>query len=297
MPIVCQDLTFQGSVPVQAGPACPQCSADCVKKLRDERVNPLIKKIEPALARPAWFIALDRDGTLVPIVDEPACAIVADTIRRVVTDLAGEPGVRVAVVSARGARRLASDFDPSRVVLAGSYGLEILFPGGAQFVHPVASEAVPQLGAVKQEIQRLLPPETGVILEDHGLSLCLHWHRVEPARQALVHDVASRLKQAFPEVWFKAMPTSYEVQPPVEWDKGRALSEIESRLGIDSATTSYVYAGDSDTDEVAFKWVNARGGVSIRVGAAVPTEASLQLNEPADVETLLKHLLSLRHRR
>jgi trehalose 6-phosphate phosphatase len=291
--IVCQDLTWQGSVPVEADPGFPPGAVDLVKDWCDERVNTLINKIKPALARATWFIALDRDGTLVPIVDEPARAIVTDAVRRVVTDLAAEPGVRVAVVSARGTRRLAADFDPGRVVLAGSYGLEILFPGGAKFVHPAASAAVPQLGAVKQEIQRLLPYETGVILEDHGVSLCLHWHCVEPDRQALVHDIASRLKQAFPEVWFKTMPTSYEVQPPVEWDKGRALDEIESRLGMDSTSTAYVYAGDSDSDEVAFQWVNARGGVSIRVGAPLPTNASLQLDEPADLEELLRDLLSL----
>lgn len=254
----------------------------------------LIKKIKPALARDSWLVALDRDGTLVPIVEDPAEARVPDSVRHTAMDLAAEPGVWVAVVSARGLPGLMADFDPSRIILAGSYGLEISFPDGARFVHPVASKAVPYLKAVKQEIQRLLPAETGVILEDHGVSLCLHWHRVPPGKRPLVHDVASRLQQAFPEVWFKSMPTSYEVQPPVKWDKAQALSEIEARLGMDSTNTAYVYAGDSESDEVVFQWVNGRGGVSIRVGAPASSDAFIRLPAPADLEVLVRDLLALR---
>ncbi len=82
-------------------------------------MSSLISELKPILARDTWLIALDRDGTLVPIVDDPAEAVIQDGLRKTLHALAQEPGVHVALVSARGVlfRNGASDAEPRRKCL------------------------------------------------------------------------------------------------------------------------------------------------------------------------------------
>ena len=257
-------------------------------------MSSLIQQLAPILERETWLLALDRDGTLVPIVDDPAEAVIQDSARTTVLALAEEPGVHVALVSARGLAGLREDLDPGRVILAGSYGLEISFANGQKFIEPTASRAVPRIRELRQALSNLLAEETRVIVEDHTVSLCIHWHNVSEDQRPLVHAAVAKLQPAYPDLYFKLMPTSYEIQPEVSWDKGCALAEIEKTLALESEKTAYVYAGDFHTDEPAFRWVNSRGGASIKVGVSGSTAARSHLATPAHLWHLLEELVIFR---
>lgn len=254
----------------------------------------LIDELRSILTGQAWLIALDRDGTLAPIVPDPAQARIPGEVGDTVAALARQPGVHVAIVSARGLPGLSEDFDPELVILAGSYGLDISFPSGERFTEASALRSKAPLTRVKERFSRLVAAESRLILEDHAVSLCLHWHMVPVDRQVMVHDLVGGLTREFPELRFKRMPTSYEVQPPVPWDKAHALSEIEQRLNIDRGRTAYLYAGDSQSDEAAFQWVNSRAGASIKVGISGSTAAAFTVPAPSDLWRLLEEVLSFR---
>src|SRR5262249_19103049 len=103
---------------------------------------------EKLLTKPL-FVAIDRDGTLVPYQTDPGEAIVEPDVRAVVNDLADVPNVIAAVVSARGTTQLKKDFGNEKVILASSYGLELSFPGGEVLVQPEVEAARTPLQQVK----------------------------------------------------------------------------------------------------------------------------------------------------
>jgi trehalose 6-phosphate phosphatase len=45
----------------------------------------------------------------------------------------------------------------------------------------------------------------------------------------------------------------YEIQPKVDWDKGRAVQYLRQALGVDGPEFISLYLGDDITDEDAFK--------------------------------------------
>ena len=81
-----------------------------------------------------------------------------------------------------------------------------------------------------------------------------------------------------------------ELQPAVDWNKGKALIWLSDKLGLDFERFQHIYLGDDTTDEDAFRALHGRG-VGIRVAAAnEPTAADYRLDDPAQVEHFLQQL-------
>jgi trehalose 6-phosphate phosphatase len=236
-------------------------------------------------------IALDRDGTLVPYADRPEEAQVTPELREVLHKLAAEPGVYVAIVSARSVAQLRADFDSSKIILAGNYGVEVMLPDGRFLVQPQAVDAVPSLKAVRDDLFTRIDRRCGAILEDHGYSLCLHWHRVPLSQREQLHDAVRQVADLYPSVRFRTLPTSYEVLPDFAWDKGMALASIDSYLETDA---SFFFAGDSHADTPAFRWIDEHDGVSVRVGLPERLGAQFTVPEPAALHGLLAYLKTCR---
>jgi trehalose-phosphatase len=239
------------------------------------------------------FIGLDRDGTLVPYAASPKEAIIAEPTRQVLTALAFLPNLYLAIVSARSAALLKEDVDSSAIVLAGNYGMEILFPNGKEFIAPDALKAVPELKKIHKQLACLLDKFPELILEDHGYSLCLHWHTLKPGQRK---EIKAMAKQQFSldlnHVYIRTMPTSFEFLPHSEWDKGNALEAIAAQLPLPATNTLSIYIGDTDQDEPGYLWVNKRDGASIKVAkSGNQTAARYRLPRPSKVTEFLQQVL------
>jgi len=80
----------------------------------------------------------------------------------------------------------------------------------------------------------------------------------------------------------------YELQPDVDWDKGRAVLWLIETLKLEEAMP--VYIGDDVTDEDAFRALAGRGlGIAVQ-DAPRPTAATLTLRDPEEVRALLARL-------
>jgi trehalose 6-phosphate phosphatase len=257
-------------------------------------LSELLRFIDQLIAHDELLIALDRDGTLVPYANRPEEAVVSDELRRLITDLSSCPGVVVALLSARSAAQLRGDFENAGIVMAGNYGMEVVLPDGTACIQPSALNAVPMLKEVRDELSELLDLEGGSILEDHGYSLCLHWHNVPISRRDEVHRAVSVTTDRFPDLRFRRLQTSYEVLPSLPWDKGFGLSFIDASTASGASPEgkrALLFAGDTESDTPAFIYVNDRDGLSVRVGGdGSLLGAQHWLREPSDLHALLEYI-------
>jgi len=184
----------------------------------------------------------DCDGTLAPIVDDPAAATPLPAAVDALHQLAGHLGM-VAVVSGRPAAWLHEAFGDG-LVLSGLYGMEQVEADGAGEAVELP-EAKPWREVVNEVAARAesAAPD-GVIVERKGLSLTLH-HRTAPAEKPWVERFAADQAEATglePSVG----KASIELRPPLAVDKGTAVR----RLAEGFATVAYL--GDDTGDLPAF---------------------------------------------
>lgn len=257
-------------------------------------ITSVMQAIEPSFSKRDLFIGLDRDGTIVPYAARPEDARVDPELHAILDQLSRKPGIKVGIISARSIAQLRGDFDPKRLFLAGNYGMEISSPQGDVFIQPFALDAVPALKEVRDRLAALVNPQMGAILEDHGYSLCLHWHLVAPERVPELKMIVNEVQTAFPGLHFSILPTSYEVKPQTKWDKGEALNQIFNTYNQMLGNSLILYAGDSSADEPGFAWVNNRGGISLKVGdGQFETCSQFQMTDLKAVRVLLRQIAEL----
>lgn len=242
------------------------------------------------------FLAFDRDGTLVDYADHPDLAVMSDGLKDTLLALARLSGIEIAIVSARSIEALERDFDVGDgVSLAGNYGLEVRLRDGSAIVEATIAEAIPELKTILHRLAPLADEDTGGIIEDHGLSICLHWHRIHKTRMPYVREQIQAIREDLDKVRFHDYPTSFEFIPDIDWSKADGLRVLEHRLGLDEKDVFSLFFGDTDSDEPGFEWSHARGGSSVRVGGSkVASIAKYRFERPAQVGELLSRLLELR---
>lgn len=232
------------------------------------------------LAQGDTLYAFDFDGTLAPIVADPAQARAADRVTRPLAQLAGL--VPVAVVSGRAQRDLIERLPCEIAYLVGNHGNEGLpkEPDGARLAE------VCRAWRTSLELQLLAPEGKGVRLEDKGRSLSLHY------RAAADATVASTFLRAVARA-LTPQPTVIDgkmvlnLLPPGAMTKFEALQVLVQHEGVNHV----LFVGDDDTDEIVFERAPAHW-VTVRIDPAGETAARYCLDEQASIEVLLAHLLA-----
>ena len=232
----------------------------------------------------------DCDGTLAPIVDDPAAAAPLPASVDALHDLARCLG-RVGVVSGRPASWLHAAFGDG-LVLSGLYGLEQVEPGGGgQVVTLPEADGWRDVVAEVAERAEAAAPE-GVIVERKGLSVTLH-HRTAPASRAWVEDVAAE-EAAATGLEPARGKASIELRPPLPFDKGTAVRPLVEGFAV------VAYLGDDAGDLPAFAVLDemaAGGAATVKVAVdsdELPDEvreaADVLVDGPEDVARLLSEL-------
>jgi trehalose-phosphatase len=145
-------------------------------------------------------------------------------------------------------------------------------------------------GAVQPETFFLLIP--GILFEDKGPILTVHYRNVLPEYFDRVHQVVGKTMEAWKDRWKIARGKMvFEIRPKVDFNKGKALREI-----LQSAITPKalpVYLGDDPEDEGAFRAIKGKG-IPVFVGdARIASEADHYLKDPSKVLEFLRRCLGL----
>ena len=124
--------------------------------------------------------------------------------------------------------------------------------------------------------------------------MAVHYRLVADGERARVKALVDGLLADHPDE-LKVTPGKmvYEIQPKLDWDKGKAVLHLIDVLGLDSDDVVPIYLGDDVTDEDAFRALEGRGiGIFVAdaedvEGADRPTAARYILPSIDDVERFL----------
>lgn len=238
------------------------------------------------------LILLDLDGTLSPIVERPELVKMSEMAVSILEDLLASPKITVGIVSGRSIKDLKRLIPASLkgIILAGNHGLEIAINDN-YFVHPVALKTRPVLGRIGKELRREFLDFSGILLENKGLGLSVHYRLVEPEQVVMVKSIFRKVTEPFVKggkIKVSEGKKVLEVRPSVSWDKGEAVKWIAKRLKAEDALP--IYAGDDQTDEDAFEILKEEG-VPIYVGKRRhSSKAKYYLKDVEEVWQFLKKI-------
>jgi trehalose 6-phosphate phosphatase len=241
------------------------------------------------------LLLCDYDGTLAPIVDRPELAELSKKARQLLQFLNAQRKFTVGIISGRGLDDLKERVAIDNIIYAGNHGLEI--EGSAvNFINPLAEEVRPVFSLISQVLSKAFQHIKGVLVEDKGLTLSVHYRMVPEEKlddvKTVFENVIS-LAQSLKQVKVTLGKRVYEIRPPVDWDKGKAIDLLIVRLNniAGDASTLPIFLGDDQTDEDGFKVINRYRGIPIFVGSEPgDTVARYYLSSPQEVEEFLNLL-------
>jgi trehalose 6-phosphate phosphatase len=250
-------------------------------------------------ARPAdALVGLDFDGTLSPIVTDPALARPAVGAVDVVRRLAGVVGT-VAIVTGRPALTAAGllgldDDTPANLVVLGHYGLHRWTAADGLATASASHQAgVATVRAALPGVLAAAGALAGTTIEDKGDSVAVHVRRTaDPVAALAVLDGPLRALAAAHGLRLEPGRMVLELRPPGV-DKGVALESLAS----ERAARVVCYAGDDLGDLAAFAALDRlreRGvpGLAICAGSAEVPELGARADLVVDGPIALVALLA-----
>jgi len=226
-----------------------------------------------------WALILDFDGTLVPVVENPHEVSLDPSVRRVLRRLAQHPGTSVYIMSGRRLADLRRQVGVPGVHLLGLHGWE---RRGAK----LPPEQKDLLLQAKQWLAEWLPPLTGVMVEDKGGILAVHYRGARlPEVRFAEHVMLIARDQFRPGLRLLKGKKIWELIPRAIPGKGPITQGL---LELMPAGTLPILIGDDASDEAAFAVL--RNGLAIHVGGKVKTRANFCLHDPGEVREFLGRL-------
>ncbi len=213
---------------------------------------------------PAVF--LDYDGTLTPIADRPEDAVISQPMRDTVRRLAER--CPVCVVSGRDRRVVQELMGLDGLIVAGSHGFDIWSPEEGTIEREEGAEFEALLNEVKGRLHEEIDLIEGALVEPKKSSVAAHYRLVPEGERAKVKEAVDTILAEHPDE-LRVTPGKmvYEIQPKLDWDKGKAVLYLLEALNLDRADVVPLYLGDDVTDEDAFEAL-ANRGIGIFVGPA-----------------------------
>lgn len=229
-----------------------------------------------------WALFLDFDGTLVELAATPDAIEVPLELPALLSRLGTCYSGALAILTGRSLndldRYLASPSWPA----AGQHGAEIRrVAGGERFLCDTDV-----LDAARAELTGFVAHHAGILVEDKGASIALHYRGVPEAQWAVKSTTQALVRASQGALESIAGKALYEVRPAGA-NKGDALRSFLEVPPFSGRKPLVI--GDDQTDEAAFEAALGLGGYAIKVGSG-STAAPLGLDDSAAVRCWLTQL-------
>jgi len=230
-------------------------------------------------------ILLDIDGTLLDLAPTPREVWVPPGLSKTLNRLLLRTSGALALVSGRSLNDIDLIFAPEQFPAVGGHGAEMRISTDSE---AVATHAPPMDKELKRRLAAIAKLSPGILLEDKGYSLALHY-RLAPHAEKAIYAAVSLIRADLPNA-------------PIEVLPGKCVCEIK-HSGFNKATGVLelmthepfkgrrpIFIGDDVTDEVVFGIMPDLGGLAFSVGRRA-TGVAGHFDEPRDVREWLAHLL------
>jgi trehalose 6-phosphate phosphatase len=252
--------------------------------------------IRRRLAHKNVAVFLDYDGTLTPIVDRPERALLSPAMRQTLRELADR--CPVAIVSGRDRADVQALVQIDTIVYAGSHGFDIAAPQDSHIQYENGVAFLPVLERAEDELRQKLAAVAGALVERKKFSIAVHFRNVAQADEAAVAVIVDEVLAHHPDLRKGHGKKVFDLQPRIDWHKGKAVLWLLQALKLDGAGALPLYIGDDLTDEDAFKALAQRGiGIMVEDSDSTrPTAAHYVLKSPVEVQVFLQQLTSWSNR-
>lgn len=236
-------------------------------------------------------VFLDYDGTLSPIAETPDLAVMEEDMREAVFALSRK--CHVGIISGRDLMDVRDKVRIDSIVYAGSHGFDIAMPGGLQVENTVGEEFLPVLDQAERALSRKLDSLQGVLVERKRFAIAIHYRLVDAGKMETVEAVVDEIATSHPELRKSYGKKIFELQPDMDWHKGKALFSLLGTMELDREEVLPFFIGDDVTDEDAFRALKGRGiGIVVREHP-YETAAAYSLKDPSEVREFLLQLVPL----
>lgn len=263
--------------------------------------KPTEGKMRPEVAQrmraaSAIRLFLDYDGTLADFAPTPDIVEPQAEVVEIVRRLRDAPDINVSLISGRRLAHLETLVPVPGVLLAGTYGVEILTASGERQERLDFAALRPVLATLKPLWEELIADSEGFYLEDKGWSLALHARFVPDDAAERVLAAAVRIAEEIHAPAFHLVGGHKFLElRPRRAHKGKTVAYLLARYPLPEAFLCYL--GDDDKDAEAFDVIHEHEGLTVFVTPGdVPAGvlADLRLSGPRAVRQWLRLLLRLR---
>jgi trehalose 6-phosphate phosphatase len=227
-------------------------------------------------------LLLDVDGTMIDFGPTPLEVYVSDGLKESLTRLSRATDGALALVSGRPVRDLDALFAPLKLPAIGGHGAEMRVHGS-----DATTSAAPLSNAFRNNLAGVATQGTGIVVEDKGYSLALHYRKASQYEDRVRTHIAA-VRSAFAKEATEVLPgkSMLEVKRP-NVSKGEGVRALMRQAPF--AGRMPVFIGDDVTDESVFAVLPELGGKGFSVVRKFDALAGI-FDSPKDVRRALQLL-------
>ncbi len=229
-------------------------------------------------------VLLDIDGTLLDLMPTPREVWVPPGLAKTLRRLHERTGGALAMVSGRSLNDIDLIFAPDQFPAVGGHGAEMRVRGTDEAV----SAAPPMDKELKLRLAAIAKLSPGILLEDKGYSLALHY-RLAPHAEKAIYAAVSLIRADLPNAPIEVLPGKCvcEIKHSGS-NKASGVRELMKREPFKGRRPFFI--GDDVTDELVFAIMPDMDGLAFSVGRRAKGVAG-HFDAPDDVRQFLAHLL------
>jgi trehalose 6-phosphate phosphatase len=231
-----------------------------------------------------FAILLDVDGTILDLAPTPREVFVSHALRDTLARLWERTRGAVAFVSGRPVSELDLIFSPLQLPAIGGHGAELRTTPSAA---PEAPRLPPLDPGIKRQFAAIAEAGPGIILEDKGYSLALHY-RLAPDKESLVREAAAQICAGVNAAPIELLPGKFVIEiKQTGFTKATAVRELMTYQPF--AERRPIFIGDDVTDLGVFDVLPDFDGIGISVGRRV-AGVDACFERPTDVRHWLEQI-------
>jgi trehalose 6-phosphate phosphatase len=230
-------------------------------------------------------ILLDIDGTLLDLMPTPREVWVPPGLSKTLNRLLERTSGALALVSGRSLNDIDLIFAPAEFPAVGGHGAEMRVTSDGE---AVAARAPPMDKDLKRRLAAIAKLSPGILLEDKGYSLALHY-RLAPHAEKAIYEAVSLIRADLPHAPIEVLPGKSVCEIKHSgFTKASGVRELMTREPFKGRRPLFI--GDDVTDESVFAIMPDLNGLAFSVGRRSKGVAG-HFDEPSDVREFLARLL------